>query len=84
MNEKRPMLVRARALMGFAELVHAQGGDVAALLREVGLDPVILDQLDATLPMEAAARLLERAAELSACRTSVCASLGTRTSRCSA
>src|SRR5206468_13112162 len=62
MNEKRRMLVRARALMGFAELVRSQGGDVAALLRHVRLKPGVLDEPDATLPLETVARLFEDAA----------------------
>ncbi len=56
------MLVRARALTGFAELVRSQGGDVAGLLRRARLKPGILDRPDATLPLETAARLFEDAA----------------------
>ena len=59
MSAKRQMLVRARALMGFAELVRAQGGDAVVLLRRAGLKPAILNQPDATLPLETAARLLD-------------------------
>jgi AraC-like DNA-binding protein len=62
MSGERPRLVRARALTGFTELVRAQGGDPATLLRRVGLQPTILDQPDATLRFDSAARLLERAA----------------------
>jgi len=56
------VLVRARALTGFALLVRAQGGNPAALLRHAGLTPRVLDQPDATLPLEAMTRLFERSA----------------------
>ena len=56
------MLVRARALTGFALPVRAQGGNPAALLRHAGLTPRVLDQPDATLPLEAMTRLFERSA----------------------
>ena len=62
MTAKQQMLVRARALMGFAELVRSQGGDAATLLRHARLKAGILDQPDATLPFAAAGRLLEETA----------------------
>jgi len=62
MSEKRQKLVRARALMGFADLVRSRGGDIASLMRHANLKIAILDQPDATVPLEAVARLLERAA----------------------
>ena len=62
MRGKRRIVVRARALMGFAELVKSQGGDAAVLLRRARLKPAILDEPDATLPLEAVARLFEDAA----------------------
>jgi AraC-like DNA-binding protein len=54
--------VRARALTGFAPLVRAQGGDPAALLRNVGLAPALLEAPDATLPLASLTRLFEHAA----------------------
>ena len=62
MTAKQQMLVRARALMGFAELVRSHGGDATTLLRHARLKPGILDQPDATLPFAAAGRLLEETA----------------------
>ncbi len=57
-----PLLVRARALTGFAELVSEFGGDAEGLLREVGLASQILAQPEATISMPAAVALLENAA----------------------
>src|SRR5450432_2953369 len=62
MRGKRQIVVRARALMGFAELVKSQGGDAVVLLRRARLKPGILDEPDATLPLESVARLFEGAA----------------------
>ena len=62
MSGKRQKLVRARALMGLADLARSRGGDIASLMRQANLKLAILDQPDATVPLEAVARLLERAA----------------------
>ena len=58
-----PVYVRARSLTGFAELVHAHGGDVEALLQAVGLDADVLSRPDAVVPYRAGADLLDHAAE---------------------
>jgi AraC-like DNA-binding protein len=56
------VLIRARALTGFAELVAAHGGDADALLRHARIAPGILRQPDATLPLERVAVLIDDAA----------------------
>jgi AraC-like DNA-binding protein len=62
MREKRQRLVRARALMGFADLVRSRGGDIAPLFRYARLKLEVLDQPDATVPLRSVAHLFERAA----------------------
>jgi AraC-like DNA-binding protein len=57
-----PLLVRARALTGFAELVNELGGDADGLLREVGLTAQMLIRPEATISMSGAVNLLENAA----------------------
>ena len=59
---KAPLLVRARALTGFAELVCDLGGDVEGLLRGVGMATQMLAQPEATISMPGAVALLENAA----------------------
>ena len=57
-----PLLVRARALTGFAELVSELGGDAESLLREVGLSTQMLIRPEATISMSGAVSLLENTA----------------------
>lgn len=57
-----PLLVRARALSGFAELVNELGGNVDGLLREVGLTREMLVRPEATISMSGAVAVLENAA----------------------
>ena len=57
-----PLLVRARALTGFSELVTELGGDAEGLLRDVGLTTQMLAQPEATISMSGAVTLLENAA----------------------
>jgi AraC-like DNA-binding protein len=57
-----PLLVRARALTGFAGLVGELGGDAEGLLREVGLTAQMLIQPETTISMSSAVTLLENAA----------------------
>lgn len=57
-----PLLVRARALTGFAELVSELGGDAEGLLHEVGLSAQMLVRPEATISMPGAVALLENAA----------------------
>lgn len=57
-----PLLVRARALTGFAELVSELGGDADSLLGGVGLTRQMLIRPEATINMSGAVTLLENAA----------------------
>ncbi len=57
-----PLLVRARALTGFSELVKEFGGDADGLLHEVGLSAQMLVRPEATISMPGAVALLENAA----------------------
>ena len=57
-----PLLVRARVLTGFTELVSELGGDAEGLLREVGLATPMLTQPEATISMPAVVALFENAA----------------------
>jgi AraC-like DNA-binding protein len=57
-----PLLVRARALTGFTELVKELAGDAEVLLRDVGLTTQMLAQPEATISMSATVRVLENAA----------------------
>lgn len=62
MNTQSPLLVRARALTGFVELVSDLDGDAEGLLRGVGLTMQMLAQPEATISMPGAVALLENAA----------------------
>ena len=62
-------LVRVAALTGYREVMAALGVDPAPLLREQGLSPAMLTELEAALPAQATSRLLERSAEVSGCLT---------------
>jgi hypothetical protein len=62
MNKAPSLLVRARALTGFAELVSDLGGDADGLLRDVGMTTQMLAQPEATISMPATVALLENAA----------------------
>lgn len=64
MNKAPSLLVRARALTGFAELVGDLRGDVDDLLAGVGLTTQMLADPEATISMQAAVTLLENAASL--------------------
>lgn len=57
-----PLLVRARALTGFAELVKELGGDAEGLLRDVGLTTQMLIRPEATISMPGVVSLLENTA----------------------
>jgi AraC-like DNA-binding protein len=56
------VLVRARVLTGFAELVSSLGGDPAALMAGVGLTPAMLDAPEEPLLLARALVLRENAA----------------------
>ena len=62
MNNIPSLLVRARVLTGFAELVRDLHGDVEDLLGGVGLTTEALLQPEATISMTATVALLENAA----------------------
>jgi AraC-like DNA-binding protein len=62
MNKTPSLLVRARALTGFAELVGDLHGDVEGLLSGVGMTAQMLAQPEATISMPGAVALLENAA----------------------
>lgn len=57
------VLIRVRALTGFRELVRALDGDPAPLLAAAGIDAMLLDKPDATLPLAQLAELLALAAQ---------------------
>ena len=57
-----PLLVRARALTGFSELVGSLGGDADRLLRDAGMTTEMLAQPEATISMSGVVSLLEKAA----------------------
>jgi len=59
-----PLLVRARALTGFVDLVRSRGANPDRLLRAVGIPPAMPNDPDATFALQAFARLLARSAEL--------------------
>ena len=60
--KEAPLLVRARALTGFAELVSSLDGDAEGLLRDAGLTTQLLAQPEATISMPGTVALLENAA----------------------
>lgn len=62
MSTRQPVLVRARALTGFAELVEALNGEPLKLLADAGIPASALNEPESTLPLESLARLLEDAA----------------------
>jgi AraC-like DNA-binding protein len=57
-----PLLIRARALTGFSELVTALGGNPTALLQASGIDPQLVAHPEATTGMLSFLELLENAA----------------------
>lgn len=62
MNKAPSLLVRARALTGFTELVSDLGGDAEGLLSGVGMTAQMLEQPETTISMPGAVALLETAA----------------------
>jgi hypothetical protein len=62
MNKAPSLLVRARALTGFTELVSDLGGDAEGLLSGVGMTAQVLEQPETTISMPGAVALLETAA----------------------
>lgn len=62
MNKTPSLLVRARALTGFAELVSDLHGDAEELLSGVGMTTEMLARPEATISMQKAVTLLENAA----------------------
>lgn len=54
-------LIRAAALRGFGSVVNECGGDPAALLARVGIEPMLLDSEDAVISHRSLVRLLELA-----------------------
>ena len=54
--------IRAAALSGFDRLVIAKGGDPLAILRDVGIDPDVMDTPDMLIPFARKSALLELAA----------------------
>jgi len=63
MFEPSPLLLRARALTGFVELVNELGGDPASLLAAAGIEPQVLSHPEATISLPGTVALLERAAD---------------------
>ncbi len=59
MSSKQLVLVRARALTGFGDLVKSLGGDPEELLARVGVSPSVLNEPESTLPLERLVYLLE-------------------------
>jgi len=58
-----PPRVRARSLVGFAELVRQFGGDIEVLLKKIGIAPELLNTPEATLEHAKLLALLEFAAD---------------------
>ncbi|WP_084342703.1 AraC family transcriptional regulator [Janibacter corallicola] len=56
-------VVRAASLRGFVPLVIRLGGDPGGLLTRFGIDPAVLDEVDALIPITAHDRMLDTAAE---------------------
>ncbi|MCE4070841.1 MULTISPECIES: AraC family transcriptional regulator [Pseudomonas] len=56
-------LIRATSLTGFPELVRDLGGDPDPLLRQMGIDPALLDNGAAVIPYRSMINLLELCAE---------------------
>ena len=59
----RSLYIRAYSLMGFAELVEAQGGDAVALLKSAGFTEKVLSYPDKLLPWRDVCYLMELSAE---------------------
>ncbi|HET7837102.1 MAG TPA: AraC family transcriptional regulator ligand-binding domain-containing protein, partial [Variovorax sp.] len=62
-------LVRAAALTGFAEVMHALGGDAGRALRRAGLRPALVREPDQLIEAAVAAQLVEDAAAATQCDT---------------
>lgn len=60
-------MVRADALLKFAEVVNEIGGNPAALLAKASIDPAALDNRHALIPYRTLVNLLERSATELAC-----------------
>ncbi|WBU53342.1 AraC family transcriptional regulator [Paracoccus sp. SCSIO 75233] len=56
--------IRARSLTGLRELAAQHGGDLRAVLTDVGLDPALLGKAEELIDFSAYCRLLEHCAEL--------------------
>jgi AraC-like DNA-binding protein len=56
-------LIKITSLTGFAELVRELGGDPGRLLRQMHIDPKLLDNASAVIPYRSMINLLERSAE---------------------
>lgn len=56
------MMIRARALTGFADLVAAAGGDAGTLLAAAGIPPTALAEPESILPLDPLAEMLDQAA----------------------
>ncbi|WP_079228531.1 AraC family transcriptional regulator [Pseudomonas putida] len=56
-------LIKTTSLTGFAELVRDLGGDPDRLLRQMQIDPKLLDNTGAVIPYRSMINLLERCAE---------------------
>jgi len=56
-------LIKTTALTGFADLVRELGGDPERMLRQMQIDPRLLDNGGAVIPYRAMINLLERCAE---------------------
>lgn len=63
------VFVRAAALSNFAEVARQVGLNPVQTLREMGLDPRVLEDPDLRIPVTSVAELLEIAAERSGCVT---------------
>jgi AraC-like DNA-binding protein len=63
MRAANQVLIRARALTGFSDLVAEHGGDAHALLSRAGIAPGVLEKPDATLPLVRVAMLVDDAAK---------------------
>ena len=63
MRTASQVLIRARALTGFSDLVAERGGDARALLSRAGIAAGVLEKPDATLPLERVAILVDGAAK---------------------
>lgn len=58
-----PLQIRARALTGFDTVVRLQGGLPETLLQKVGINPEVLQNPEATVPLQPLLEVLELAAE---------------------